>query len=194
MSFPEPFGNNHGAYPSQPSYGAPAYGAPAYGAPAYGASSPYGAAQQQGGYGGYPTPGQQDYRAEGSQASSFYGQQGAAGPQLASQEHDGQERQLDEHGNPIEPGERGLGTMAGGAVAGFAANKMTGEHHGKFKSAIGGAILAQGAKMLYDRFQDHRASQNDSRGLPPTAEGPYDGGYAGGQSVGVSKYGPSQGY
>ncbi len=54
--------------------------------------------------------------------------------------------QYDQNGNPLPEGERGLGTMAAGAAAGWAGNKMTGGHMGTFGSMAGGAILAQVVK------------------------------------------------
>lgn len=63
----------------------------------------------------------------------------------------------DERGNPIPQGadgERGLGTMALGAIGGVAANKMSGGHHSGLASAGGGAMLAQGAKMAFEMFSN----------------------------------------
>lgn len=85
--------------------------------------------------------------------------------------------------------------MAGGAVAGFAANKLTGGHGGNFSSAIGGALLAQGAKMLYDRVKDNREDKHAQQ--QAQQYGGYTGGYAqGGYGQGGydGGYGGSKGF
>lgn len=84
--------------------------------------------------------------------------------------------QYDEHGNPI-PGERGIGTMAAGAAAGWAGNKMTGGHMGTFGSIAGGAIMAQVGKKMFEKFENK--NQHNS----------YDGGaYGGGSPFGGSNH------
>jgi hypothetical protein len=49
-------------------------------------------------------------------------------------------------------------------IAGFAANKMTGGHHGGMASAGGGAMLAQGGKMLYDMYKKNHSGGHPQQG------------------------------
>lgn len=64
-----------------------------------------------------------------------------------------------------------IGTMALGGAAGFIGNKMTGNHMGGFSSIAGGAMAAQGAKMLYGMFD-----KNKDHGKPSHNQ-QYGGGY-----------------
>lgn len=113
--------------------GAPGFPEPHQSGYAYNSPVPYNAAPQGGG------------------ASSYYdGYAGSAHSQAGPQAV-----RYDEHGNPIPEGaegERGLGTMAMGAIGGVAANKMSGGHHSTLASGAGGAMLAQGAKMAFEMF------------------------------------------
>ncbi|PWN96898.1 hypothetical protein FA09DRAFT_71535 [Tilletiopsis washingtonensis] len=113
-----------------------------------------------GGYGGSSMP---DYSAPPPQHSPYGDQQ----PQ-----------QYDEHGNPLPPGERGIGTMAMGGLAGFAGNKMMGNHGGGMKAAFGGAALAQGGKMLMDHLNKNKKPSGGHGGgyNPYGAQGGSSGG------------------
>ena len=78
-----------------------------------------------------------------------------------------QQVRYDERGNPIPQGadgERGLGTMALGAIGGVAANKMSGGHHSTLASAGGGAMLAQGAKMAFEMFSNKNHNGHHGHG------------------------------
>lgn len=193
MSFPEPFGgNNQGGYPAQQAYGAPSYGG--YGQPEpqqYGQPQPgYGGGypHQQGGYPHHQSYGQQpDYASQsgsqnasyqgGGESSAYQGSTTGTDPYGQPQDQPQDRVAYDEHGNPIEGGERGLGTMAMGAAAGFGANKLSGGHGGNFSSAIGGALLAQGAKMMYDRVSNNRADKKHAEQQTAAPYGGYNGGY-----------------
>lgn len=85
--------------------------------------------------------------------------------------------QYDAQGNPID-GERGLGTMAAGAAAGWAGNKMTGGHMGGFSSMASGAILAQVGKKVFEKMNDNKQHNNGGYGGNPY--GPPPGGHHGG--------------
>lgn len=93
--------------------------------------------------------------------------------------------QYDQNGQPIE-GERGLGTMAAGAAAGWAGNKMTGGHMGTFGSMAGGAILAQVGKKVFEKFDDNKHHNNPYGGGNPY--GPPQGGNHGGNSGGFGGF------
>lgn len=155
-----------GGYPeAQPNYGAPpeqsSYGYPSSsGAPSGYPSSPYGQAaepQQNRGHASdyYSSPPAQGQYGQPAHQSQYGQQPGGAGQEGQA------EVQYDEHGNPLPPGERGIGTMALGGVAGFAGSKLLGGGGG-MKAAIGGALAAQGAKMLFDKKKDHSAYPNAS--------------------------------
>ena len=147
---PQGYNNGAGGYggSSMPDYSAPPPQHSPYGGQqqGYGAPQPdYNAQQQSYGaspnpYGGSPNP----YGAASPAHQQQYGQQSYPGQEGAP---DQQPQQYDEHGNPLPPGERGIGTMAMGGLAGFAGNKMMGNHGGGMKAAFGGAALAQGGKV-----------------------------------------------
>lgn len=107
---------------------------------------------------------------------SSYGNSPSPSP-YAHQQQQGP-TQYDEHGNPVD-GERGLGTMAAGAAAGWAGNKMTGGHMGTFGSMASGAILAQVGKMVYEKFDDKK-HHNNSGGYGGNPYRPPPGGHHGG--------------
>jgi len=94
-----------------------------------------------------------------------------------------QQVRYDERGNPIPQGadgERGLGTMALGAIGGVAANKMSGGHHSSLASAGGGAMLAQGAKMAFEMFSNknkhgHHGHGHHGHGHHGKHDGPLGG-------------------
>ncbi|SJX62999.1 uncharacterized protein SRS1_13822 [Sporisorium reilianum f. sp. reilianum] len=94
--------------------------------------------------------------------------------------------QYDEHGNPVD-GERGIGTMAAGAAAGWAGNKMTGGHMGTFGSMASGAILAQVGKMVYEKFDDKK-HHNGGGGYGGNPYGPPPGGHHGGGAGGLGGF------
>lgn len=101
---PSNYPGQGGGYTSGPDYGSNQSSYPGAGGPGYGNNS-------QGQYGGSP-----DY---GASSQSYYN--GAqSGPGYQSPQGGGQEQQVqyDENGNPLPPGERGIGTMALGAVGG----------------------------------------------------------------------------
>jgi hypothetical protein len=85
--------------------------------------------------------------------------------------------QYDQNGNPID-GERGLGTMAAGAAAGWAGNKMTGGHMGGFSSMASGAILAQVGKKVFEKFDDKK-NHNNPYGGHHGGHGGNQGGFGG---------------
>jgi len=136
--------NQQSSYPGQ---GQQSYGQQSYG---QGQQSPYPQPGQGGAYGqGSPAPYGQAPPQQGGEGSSYYGgqqgqQQSQYGQQDQRQDGQQQEVQYDENGNPLPPGERGVGTMALGGAAGFIGNKMTGGHMGGFSSIAGGAMAAQG--------------------------------------------------
>ncbi|PWN47261.1 hypothetical protein IE53DRAFT_413156 [Violaceomyces palustris] len=79
-------------------------------------------------------------------------------------QHQQEPVQYDEQGNPLPPGERGLGTMAAGAAAGWGINKMSGGHMGGFTSMAGGAIAAQVGKKIFEHM-------GNKQGGPPGSSG-----------------------
>ncbi|KAK0547929.1 hypothetical protein OC846_003561 [Tilletia horrida] len=137
------------SYPGGPDYSQPPQQSSYPGGPAssYGPTSSYPGGPSS----SYPGQGGQDY--QGYQPPSD--NRGYQPPNQGYQPPQGGQAQVqyDANGQPIQDGERGLGTMAMGAAAGWGANKMSGGHHGA-ASAIGGAILAQVGSKVFKHFQE----------------------------------------
>ncbi|KAK0536447.1 hypothetical protein OC834_001162 [Tilletia horrida] len=169
-----------GSAPQQSSYPGGQSSYPGGPGPDYNSSYPQqssypGSQQQQSSYPGSTYPGSYSNNSDsyGGQRSDYgspsggsgYQGQGGYQPPNHNQSQGGyqppnqgqQQVQYDANGQPIDPatGERGLGTMAIGAMGGWAANKASGGHHGA-ASAIGGAIVAQVGKKVLEHFNDKK--------------------------------------
>ena len=87
--------------------------------------------------------------------------------------------QYDANGTPID-GERGIGTMAAGAAAGWAGNKMAGGHMGGFSSMASGAILAQVGKTVFEKLDKNKHGHQGGYGGNPYGSHGHNGGKPGG--------------
>lgn len=58
--------------------------------------------------------------------------------------------------------DRGFGTLAAGAAAGWSVNKATGRKHGNFKSAASGAILAHVGERVGNIISDRLDNNNNN--------------------------------
>ncbi|CAO1614515.1 unnamed protein product [Jaminaea pallidilutea] len=204
MSFPEPQPYQSQQQPPYYGSGGPPQGHSTYpGGPGGfnapgGSSSPYPPHQPAQSASPYPEHASGGYgeRQGGGEANSYYGsapghhEQQQSSYQQQQYQQPGQQQQqqqqpvqYDEYGNPIE-GERGIGTMAMGGLAGFAGNKLMGGGHGSMASMGTGALLAQGGKMAYDMFKKHK-NQGGGQSSHHGGGGHYGGhGGHGGQSYG----------